>query len=219
VALALLAGFWGLAGRPGMPGGDTHTEPPTTAPDRSAPAGDNPFLTTAGTLNEGACIDPTYSSARAFATGIRADLAAAVATLGKSAPLSATTIPPGQPREVEPQAGIDLTVRQVVTNSLSSDLTNTVVTVPGVEGVAGRRPSASDADYLSQERAWFEAHQKVVGEQAAAVGAAGCCGEQGGRAAAGRQPGDELRDYRLRVGAAADGRHGHSVLPDRLRSR
>jgi hypothetical protein len=73
-----------------------------------------------------------------------------------------------------PQPGVNLTVRQVNTTSLASNLafyTRNLV-VPPVPGLAVSRPAPGGQDYLPQLRAWSAGYATVSAARAAARGAA-----------------------------------------------
>jgi len=133
----------------------------------------------AGELTLGACVDPTASIVSSFAVEIRRDLAQAVAGLAPApGRLPTNTVSGGGP-VTQPQAGVDLTVREVTTNSYSSVLGRytTTVTVPPVPGLAYPRPSPSARDYLQRLRAWSAGYAAVAtarqaARKAAAPGAA-----------------------------------------------
>jgi len=73
-----------------------------------------------------------------------------------------------------PQPGVNLTMRQVNTTSLSSDLdlyTRNLV-VPPVPGLARSRPGPGGQDYLSQLRDWSAGYAAVAAARGAARRAA-----------------------------------------------
>jgi hypothetical protein len=123
----------------------------------------------AGTLTLGACIDPTSSIVSSFASAIRGDLAQAVGSLAPlSGKLPTNTISGGP--VTQPQAGVKLTVRQVTTNSYSSNpgpYTRSVA-VPPVPGLAHPRPEPGAQDYLSQLRTWTAGYEGVAAARAEA---------------------------------------------------
>jgi hypothetical protein len=125
-------------------------------------------------LTLGACIDPTASIISSFALAIRSDLAQAVAGLAPPAGQVPTNNLSGQGPVTAPQPGVNLTVRQVDTNSFSSNLgtyTRNVV-VPPVLGLVQQRPEPGPQDYLTQLRTWTAGYQAVVSARQAAREAA-----------------------------------------------
>jgi hypothetical protein len=164
VIAALLAGrSFAASSRPSPPAGSSTSGPGQPGAETS-PGGD-------WTL--GACIDPTLSLIPSFATGIRADLAQAV---GRLAPPSApvrTSAPPGQPVS-PPQAGIDLTIREVDTTSFSTTMAayTREVRVPAVPGLAISRPEPGSNDYANRLRIWTQDYQTVAAARGAARTAA-----------------------------------------------
>lgn len=147
--------------------------PPTSAAPASA------VTSTAQNLTLGACIDPTASIVSSFAPAIRSDLAQAVAGLAPPAGQVPTNTVSGQGPVTTPQPGVNLTVRQVDTNSYSNNLgpyTRNVV-VPPVPGLIEQRPEPGPQDYLTQLRTWTSGYQTVASadqaaREAAAAGAA-----------------------------------------------
>lgn len=164
VIAALLAGrLFAASSRPSPPAGSATSGPGQPGAETS-PGGD-------WTL--GACIDPTLSLIPSFATGIRADLAQAV---GRLAPPSApvrTSAPPGQPVS-PPQAGIDLTIREVDTTSFSTTMAayTREVRVPAVPGLTISRPEPGSNDYANRLRIWTQDYQTVAAARGAARTAA-----------------------------------------------
>jgi hypothetical protein len=164
VIAALLAGrSFAASSRPSPPAGSATSGPGQPGAETS-PGGD-------WTL--GACIDPTLSLIPSFATGIRADPAQAV---GRLAPPSApvrTSAPPGQPVS-PPQAGIDLTIREVDTTSFSTTMAayTREVRVPAVPGLTISRPEPGSNDYANRLRIWTQDYQTVAAARGAARTAA-----------------------------------------------
>jgi hypothetical protein len=164
VIAALLAGrSFAASSRPSPPAGSATSGPGQPGAETS-PGGD-------WTL--GACIDPTLSLIPSFATGIRADLTQAV---GRLAPPSApvrTSAPPGQPVS-PPQAGIDLTIREVDTTSFSTTMAayTREVRVPAVPGLTISRPEPGSNDYANRLRIWTQDYQTVAAARGAARTAA-----------------------------------------------
>lgn len=151
----------GAAGRAAVPptprsAAETHTAlPPVTRP--------------AGMLTLGACIDPTASIGGSFAAAIRRDLAQAVGSLAPPPGKLPTNAISGGP-VTSPQAGVNLTVRQVTTNSLSTTLGSDTrhLLVPAVPGLARSRPGPGARDYLSQLRTWTAGYERVAAARTAA---------------------------------------------------
>lgn len=104
--------------RPGGPSVTTNTtaggSPPTSAATAST------VTSSAEELTLGACIDPTASIVSSLAPAIRNDLAQAVGGLAPPAGRLPTNTLSGQGPVTAPQPGVNLTVRQVDTNSFSS---------------------------------------------------------------------------------------------------
>jgi hypothetical protein len=121
----------------------------------------------------GACIDPTLSSVPSFAATIRADLARAVAGLAPPAGPVATGAQPGQPVSA-PQAGVNLTVREVDTTSYSSTMSAFTrdVSVPPVRGLMVSRPRPGSNDYADALRTWTQDYELVTADRKAAATAA-----------------------------------------------
>jgi hypothetical protein len=121
----------------------------------------------------GACIDPTLSLIPSFAPTIRADLARAIAGLAPSAQPVDTSAQPGQP-VAPPQAGINLTVREVDTTSFSSTMAAFTrdVNVPPVRGLMVSRPQPGSSDYVDRLRTWTQDYQTVTADRKAAATAA-----------------------------------------------
>lgn len=139
------------------------------APLQAMPSVTNP----AKLLTLGACIDPTASIVSSFARSIRGDLAQAVGSLAPPEGKLPTNTISGGP-VTPPQAGVNLTVRQVTTDSLSSTLsayTRSVV-VPPVPGLTRSRPEPSARAHVSQLRTWTVGYQSVAAARAAARHAA-----------------------------------------------
>ena len=163
VVIALLAGRSLLSSHP------TAQPPVTGGPDQ--PATD---MSAGREWTLGACIDPTLSIIPAFAATIRTDLAQAIASLAPPATPIDTSAQPGQPVS-PPQAGINLTVREVDTTSYSTNMATYTrnVTVPPVPGLMVSRPRPGSSDYASQLRDWTQDYQTVTAaRQTAATDAA-----------------------------------------------
>jgi hypothetical protein len=126
-----------------------------------------------GNWTLGACIDPTLSLIPSFATGIRADLAQAVARLAPPSTPVRTSARPGQSVS-PPQAGIDLTIREVDTTSFSTTMTayTREVSVPAVPGLMPSRPAPGSDDYANRLRIWTQDYQTVTAARGAARTAA-----------------------------------------------
>jgi hypothetical protein len=127
----------------------------------------------AGQLSLGACIDPTASLVPSFAPGIRADLASAIASLAPSGELDTTATAPGQPVS-QPQAALDLTVRQVDTTSFASTMTTftRTVQVPGIPGLTASRPEPGSANYATQLDDWSQDYAQITADRRSAAAAA-----------------------------------------------
>ena len=155
----------------GRPGSPQVAQSPLPTPAAATSA----VTTPAPDLTLGACIDATGSIVSSFAPAIRDDLARAVAGLAPAAGTLPTNTLDGQGPVTEPGPGVDLTVRQVDTNSFSSApdpsyLRN--VTVPAVPGLAEQRPDPGAQDYLSQLRNWTAGYDTVAAARQAARAAA-----------------------------------------------
>jgi hypothetical protein len=165
VIAALLAGrSLAASSRPSSPAGSA---------TGAGPGQPGAEISPGGNWTLGACIDPTLSLIPSFATGIRADLAQAV---GRLAPPSApvrTSAGPGQPVS-PPQAGIDLTVREVDTTSFSTTMSayTREVTVPAVPGLTVSRPEPGSDGYADRLRTWTHDYQAVTAARGAARTAA-----------------------------------------------
>ena len=163
----------------GKPGGPPVTATSPAAGPPSAAAVTSAVTSPVQNLTLGACIDPTTSIVSLFAPAIRNDLAQAIAGLAPPAGKVPTNTLSGQGPVTTPQPGVNLTVRQVDTTSLSSvpdPYTRTVV-VPPVPGLAQQRPDPGAQDYLTQLRTWTAGYQTVASarqaaHEAAATGAA-----------------------------------------------
>jgi hypothetical protein len=149
--IALLAARSSLSGHPSAAGASAQS-----ATDMSA----------GGTWTLGACIDPTLSLIPSFATTIRTDLAQGVASLAPAATPVDTSAQPGQPVSA-PQAGINLTVREIDTTSYSSTMTAFTrnVSVPPVPGLMVSRPQPGSGDYANQLRTWSQDYQTVTADR------------------------------------------------------
>lgn len=123
-----------------------------------------PVTTPAGQLSLGACIDPTGSLVPSFAPAIRGDLQQAVAGLAPGTAKLPTDV------TSTPQSALALTVREVTTDSFSSDLQqySRSVVVPGIRGLAQPRPDASAPNYDSQLRAWYSGYGAIQAERSQA---------------------------------------------------
>lgn len=143
---------------------------PTAAGDQGQPGTD---MSQGGEWTLGACIDPTLSLIPSFAITIRTDLAQAVASLAPTAAPVDTTAQPGKPVSA-PQAGIDLTVREVDTASFSSTMTTYTrdVQVPPIRGLMVPRPEPGSNDYVGRLRTWTQDYQAVTADRKAAAAAA-----------------------------------------------
>ena len=126
-----------------------------------------------GELTLGACVDPTLSLIPSFATTIRADLAQALASLAPSAQPVGTSAQSGQPVAL-PQAGVNLSVREVDTTSYSSTMPTFTrdVNVPPVRGLMVSRPQPGSSDYVDRLRTWTQDYQMVTADRRAAATAA-----------------------------------------------
>jgi hypothetical protein len=159
----------------GRPGGPPVTANPTAGgPQPTSASAASAVTSPAQDLTLGACIDPTASIVSSFAPVIRSDLAQAVAGLAPPAGQVPTNTLSGQGPITAPQPGVNLTVRQVDTNSFSSNLgtyTRNVV-VPPVPGLAQQRPGPGPPDYLTQLRTWTAGYQAVASSRQAAREAA-----------------------------------------------
>jgi len=167
----LVMGRRGAAG--GQPSSPAAASSAAGRPAAAAAASSPPVTATAGQLTLGACIDPTGSIVSSFAPAIRGDLARAVGSLAPPAGQLPTTADGGG-AITQPQSGVNLTVRQVTTNSYSSTLgayTRTVV-VPPVPGLATSRPAPNVPDYLAQLRTWTTGYDTVAAARQAAGKAA-----------------------------------------------
>jgi hypothetical protein len=155
VVIALLAGRSLLSGHaPVQPSATGASAQPAT--DMSA----------GGVWTLGACIDPTLSLIPSFATTIRTDLAQAVASLAPAVTPVDTSAQQGQPVS-PPQAGINLTIREVDTTSYSSTMTAFTrnVSVPPVPGLMVSRPQPGSSDYANQLRTWTQGYQTVTADR------------------------------------------------------
>jgi len=123
-------------------------------------------MSAAGEWTLGACIDPTLSLIPSFATTIRTDLARAIASLAPPATPVDTSAQQGQPVSA-PQAGINLTVREVDTTSYSSTMAAFTrnVSVPPVPGLMVSRPQPGSNDYADQLRIWTQDYQTVTADR------------------------------------------------------
>lgn len=160
-------------GAGGTPAAAAHA-PTRAAQARLAGTRPAPATRPARLLRLGACIDPTRSIIPAFARTIRADLASAVAGLAPPAAPLPTSTASGRGPVTAPQPGVNLTVRQVTTDSYATILSmyTRTVTVPGVPGLASSQPPASAPDYPARLRLWTAGYDKVAAARAAARHAA-----------------------------------------------
>jgi hypothetical protein len=159
VVIALLAGRSLLSKH-------TAVQPsPTGGPGQ--PATD---VSAGGEWTLGACIDPTLSLIPSFATTIRTDLAQAVAGLAPPATPVDTSAQQGQPVS-PPQAGINLTVREVDTTSYSSTMAAFTrnVSVPPIPGLMVSRPQPGTDDYADRLRTWTQDYQTVTTDRRVAA--------------------------------------------------
>ncbi len=166
VVIALLAGREILSG---------HTTSGVTATGGSGQSATDTDMSAGGEWTLGACIDSTLSLIPSFATTIRADLAQAVADLAPPATPVDTSAAPGQPVS-PPQAGVNLTVREVDTTSYSSTMGAFTrdVSVPPVPGLMVSRPQPGSSDYADRLRIWTRDYQMVTAaRRLAATDAAG----------------------------------------------
>jgi hypothetical protein len=131
-----------------------------------------PAELTAGQLEEGACIDPTTSTATSFAQSIKADLASAVASLGPAGSVPTSTS--GSGALSQPQSAVSLWIRQVDTASLSTLQTpyTTTQNVPGYSGLAAHEPPPGSNNYASTMTAWSQQYGEVSDSRKAAQSAA-----------------------------------------------
>ncbi len=152
-----------------------HTPTQTTATGGSGQPATDTDMSASGEWTLGACIDPTLSLIPSFATTIRTDLAQAVASLAPPATPVDTSAQPGQPVS-PPQAGVNLTVREVDTTSYSSTMGAFTrdVSVPPVPGLMVSRPQPGSSDYADRLRTWTQDYQTVTAaRKLAATDAAG----------------------------------------------
>jgi len=152
VAVGLLAGYKFLS-RP--------------APRPAPPAARGPLLSHAQALKLGACIDPTLSIESSFAPSIRHDLATGI---GQLAPPAG---PPRTDRRTRAQPAVSLLIREVDTNSFSSQPGQYAaqVTVSGVHGLTRRRPPPSaSAGYTRALAIWSKDSQVVAADRKQAAG-------------------------------------------------
>ncbi len=178
---ALVVGYVVTVGRAGGP--PVTANPAAAGPPPTSAAAASAVTSPALDLTLGACVDPTASIVSSFAPAIGSDLAQAVAGLAPPAGQVPTNTLSGQGPVTAPQPGVDLTVRQVGTNSFSSNLgryTRNVV-VPAVPGLAQQRPEPGSQDYRTQLRNWTAGYQSVASARqaardAAAAGAASIAG-------------------------------------------
>jgi len=160
-ALCVVAVIALLAGRSSLSG---HAPVQPSATGASAQPATDMSAGGEGTL--GACIDPTLSLIPSFATTIRTDLAQAIASLAPAATPVETSAQPGQAVS-PPQAGINLTVREVDTTSYSSTMAAFTrnVSVPPVPGLMVSRPQPGSSDYANQLRTWTQDYQTVTADR------------------------------------------------------
>jgi hypothetical protein len=127
-----------------------------------------PAELTAGQLEEGACIDPTTSTATSFAQSVKSDLAAAVASLGPSGPVPTSTSGTG-PLSL-PQPAVSLWIRQVDTASMSTLQTpyTTTQDVSGFLGLAAHEPVPGSAGYSTAMSAWSLQYGQVAASRSTA---------------------------------------------------
>jgi hypothetical protein len=143
----------------------TSTSHTTGRPQTSA---SRPIESQAQPLQLGACIDPTLSIVQSFAPAIRQDLAAALGGLAPQtgSPSTATATPP--------LPAVSLLIRQVDTNSFSSDPGpyTASVAVPGVPGLTGARPGPEDPNYATDLNTWSQDAERIIDDRKAAAAAA-----------------------------------------------
>lgn len=119
--------------------------------------------TPGGAWTLGACLDTTTSLIPSFAPMIRSDLAHALASLAPPGTQVPTSAPRGKPLSPA-QNGVNLTVREVDTNSYSSTMaayTRNVI-VPAVPGLVVSRPAPGSTNYVDRLRIWSQDYQTVV---------------------------------------------------------
>lgn len=164
IAAALVVVVLLITGRTFLSSSSAGSAPGTATSGGAA----DPATTSARHFTLGACIDPTLSIVRSFAPAIRSDLARAVGSLAPPARPVPTSAAPA------PRPGLSLTVREVDTNSFSSDPGPyaRTVTVPGVPGLLHARPGASVPDYGRQLRIWSSGYRIVKSARHAAARAA-----------------------------------------------
>jgi hypothetical protein len=147
------------------------TQAATESPSASSSSGSGPqeaVTSPSGQLTLGACIDPTSSLVASFAPSIRADLAQGVRSLAPSSqPVNTGTGTSGQ-------EGVDLTIRQVDTNSFSSTMAQFTdqVDVPSVPSLDQPRPLPGSSDYVNRLRAWSQGYVTVSSARSTAATAA-----------------------------------------------
>lgn len=117
---------------------------------------------TAGQLEEGACIDPTTSTATSFAESVKSDLATAIGGLGPSGSVP-TSVSGSGPLSL-PQPSVGLTIRQVDTASLSTLQTPYTMTssIPGFLGLAAHEPAPGSANYSTTMADWSVQYGQVA---------------------------------------------------------
>jgi len=149
--LALLFSACGLASPP---------PPPLTAASPVAVAS----IVSAPTYNEGFCIDPTASTVATFSEGIKQELVNVLSGWegGVQRPNPAGS--PGVP-------GLNLEVRQVLTDSYSSGDPYVQVSIPAVPALLPE-PNVNSANFVAQDIAWQSAKQEVRSAEASARSAA-----------------------------------------------
>jgi hypothetical protein len=136
------------------------------------PAASTPVTSAAGQLTLGACIDNTSSIVSTFGPGIRSDLSQAIGSLAPPAGPVDTSAPNSGGPVTLPQQAVNLTIRTVTSDSLSSELQPLNVVVPGIPGLNMSRPDPSAANYDSQLPAWSNGYGTVTAARKAASAAA-----------------------------------------------
>lgn len=171
VAAALVTGQRWYSHR----GSSAQAAPASTTPTGTAQAASNPFaLAVPVQQTRGACIDSTSSVPYSFATGVRDSISAALRGFAPSmSPLPNQAPAPGSPI-AESQSPLELTIREVFTNSGSTDLLKytQTVSVPGVRGLTGAQPSVTATDFDVANANWRAAYKDTTDDRAAAARAA-----------------------------------------------
>ena len=108
-------------------------------------------------------MDGSLSSVPSFSSAEKSRLQQAVRQWSPETPVTAEGVPP--------RPGLQLSVRQVLTDSYASSAASLTLEIPAVPGLVAR-PDATDAGFVEADRQWQSAKKQYETDSAAAAAAA-----------------------------------------------